>query len=89
MRCKEAVEAEVLGVRAKLCAFWNGREPSRRRLRLFMPSSSHARIVVPFGGAPASQRFEKAAPNQLWQMDFKGRVQSADASALPPVDDDR
>ncbi|CAC45829.1 Putative partial transposase [Sinorhizobium meliloti 1021] len=47
MRCNEAVETEVLGVRdahpawgrAKLWAIWNGREPTRR-FRPFMPSSS-------------------------------------------------
>lgn len=33
----------------------------------------HGRIVPPQGGAPAELRFEKAAPNLLWQMDFKGR----------------
>ena len=41
------------------------------------------------GGAAATQRFEKPAPNLLWQMDFKGWVQLADGSALPSADRDR
>ena len=32
----------------------------------------HDRIVARPGGAAASRRFEKPAPNLLWQMDFKG-----------------
>jgi transposase InsO family protein len=32
------------------------------------------RIGTPVGGCRASQRFEKEAPNLLWQMDFKGWV---------------
>ena len=32
------------------------------------------RITPPAGGAAAHQRFEKEAPNLLWQMDFKGWI---------------
>src|SRR5262249_41625089 len=32
----------------------------------------NGRIVAPPGGAALHQRFEKPAPNLLWQMDFKG-----------------
>jgi transposase InsO family protein len=34
----------------------------------------HGRIVAAPGGAAAQQRFEKPAPNLLWQMDFKGHT---------------
>ncbi len=50
----------------------------------------NGRIVPPPGGAVAWQRFEKPAPNLLWQMDFKGWVALADGSrchALTILDD--
>jgi transposase InsO family protein len=34
----------------------------------------HGRIVAAPGGPVAQQRFEKPAPNLLWQMDFKGHM---------------
>ena len=34
----------------------------------------HGRVVAPAGSPRASQRFERPAPNLLWQMDFKGWV---------------
>jgi len=43
------------------------------------------RIVVPVGGAAAHQRFEKPAPNLLWQMDFKGHVALGDGSRCHPL----
>jgi transposase InsO family protein len=55
------------------------------------PSTVHevlrrnGRIVAPLGGAAAQQRFEKAAPNLLWQMDFKGWVRLADGSRCHPL----
>ena len=45
----------------------------------------HGRIVAPPGGGAAQQRFEKAAPNLLWQMDFKGWVALADGSRCHPL----
>jgi putative transposase len=45
----------------------------------------HGRIVAPAGGPAAPQRFEKAAPNLLWQMDFKGWVALADGSRCHPL----
>lgn len=35
----------------------------------------HDRIAKPAGAGPVSGRFEREAPNLLWQMDFKGRFQ--------------
>jgi transposase InsO family protein len=37
------------------------------------------------GGAAAFTRFEHAAPNDLWQMDFKGHVGLGDGSRLHPL----
>jgi transposase InsO family protein len=50
----------------------------------------NGRIVERPGGPSASLRFEMKAPNQLWQMDFKGWVVLADdkrCHALTIVDD--
>ena len=35
---------------------------------------------------PALQRFERAAPNELWQMDGKGEYRGRDGDVLPAVD---
>src|SRR5438067_7781792 len=45
----------------------------------------HGRIVVPPGGAAACQRFEKTAPNLLWQMDFKGWLALPDGTRCHPL----
>jgi transposase InsO family protein len=45
----------------------------------------NGRIVAPIGGAAAHQRFEKPAPNLLWQMDFKGHVALGDGSRCHPL----
>jgi transposase InsO family protein len=45
----------------------------------------HGRIVPPAGGAPASGRFERAAPNELWQMDFKGRFRLGNGRWCHPL----
>jgi hypothetical protein len=37
------------------------------------------------GGAAVHQRFEKPAPNLLWQMDFKGHVALTDGSRCHPL----
>jgi transposase InsO family protein len=45
----------------------------------------HGLIVPPAGGARAQLRFEKEAPNHLWQMDFKGWVRLADGPRCHPL----
>jgi len=45
----------------------------------------HDRIVAPPGGPAAHLRFEKPAPNLLWQMDFKGWIRLADGSRCHPL----
>lgn len=45
----------------------------------------HGRIAALPGGAQASLRFEKEAPNQLWQMDFKGWSRLSNGDQLHPL----
>jgi transposase InsO family protein len=45
----------------------------------------HGRIIAPAGGPAAQQRFEKPAPNLLWQMDFKGHVGLAKGGRCHPL----
>ena len=82
-RSSPAVEGRVLEVRAEHST-WGGRKIRRVLKDKGMerpPSTStitaildrHQRLDGPGAGAPrAFQRFEHAAPNDLWQMDFKG-----------------
>ena len=77
------VEAQVLRVRDAHPA-WGARKIARclHRDGIAPPAVStvhailerHGRIVAPAGGPKACQRFEKDAPNLLWQMDFKGWI---------------
>ena len=83
-RTPAAVEAEVLRLRAASNNVWSGRKIAaamRRAGRPEVPSAStiveilrrHGRLVA--GAATAQgpyRRFERPAPNELWQMDFKG-----------------
>jgi transposase InsO family protein len=45
----------------------------------------HGRVVAPIGPPGPFQRFEKQAPNLLWQMDFKGWVPLADGRRCHPL----
>jgi len=93
-RTSEAVEAAIVSVRAAHPA-WGARKLRRclEREGLAVPSAStvHAilerqgRIVPPPGGPAALGRFERPGPNQLWQMDYKGRVPLSDGSWCHPL----
>lgn len=94
-RTAAPVEAEVLAVRdahpawgarkIRRCLEWAGYSPPA-------PSTVHA-ILVRHGrvepplGSPlrAGQRFEKEAPNLLWQMDFKGHRPLARGGRCHPL----
>ena len=88
------MEARVLAVRDAHPA-WGARKIARclERDGVRPPAVStvheilgrHGRIVPPPGGPPAYPRFEKAAPNHLWQMDFKGWVKLADGARCHPL----
>jgi transposase InsO family protein len=94
MRTDRAVEALVLAVRDAHPA-WGARKIARclEREGVESPALStvheilhrNGRIVAPVGGPAALQRFEKPAPNLLWQMDFKGWVKLSDGSRCHPL----
>ena len=93
-RTVASVEAEVLGVRDAHPA-WGARKIARcvKRAGLACPAVStvheilrrNERVAPAPGGAAAHQRFEKEAPNLLWQMDFKGWIRLADDSRCHPL----
>ena len=93
-RTEAAIEAHILAVRDEHPA-WGARKIARclERDGIACPAYStvheilrrHGRIVPPVGGPVADQRFEKPAPNLLWQMDFKGHVPLADGNRCHPL----
>jgi len=99
-RSKAATEAQVLAVRDKHPA-WGARKIAhclkRGGLAVPAPSTVHQILcrngrVEPTERAPPNpgHRFEKEAPNQLWQMDFKGHmplINGAECHPLTMVDD--
>ena len=79
-----AIETAVLALRDEHPS-WGGRKLAavlRVRRQAPVPSPStitailrrHGRLVAPERPQHAWQRFEQEAPNQLWQLDFKGHV---------------
>lgn len=82
-RTEASTEARILALRDAHPA-WGARKIARclERDGADCPACStvheilrrHGRIVAPASGGAASQRFERPAPNQLWQMDFKGHI---------------
>jgi transposase InsO family protein len=84
-RSATATEKAVLSVRAEHPA-WGGRKIARRLKDLgqeLIPVPSTVTAILKRhgielgahgGGQSAFTRFERARPNELWQMDFKGHV---------------
>ena len=93
-RSEAAMEARVLRVRDAHPA-WGARKIARclERENVRPPALStvheilrrHGRVIPPAGAPKATQRFEKPAPNLLWQMDFKGWVKLADGKRCHPL----
>jgi transposase InsO family protein len=93
-RSAATIEARIVGLRAEHPA-WGARKLARylERDGLICPAPStvhailrrHGCIVPPAGGAAAHLRFEKPAPNLLWQMDFKGHVPLANGKRCHPL----
>jgi transposase InsO family protein len=93
-RVDSVIEQRVLAVRDAHPA-WGARKIERclEREGVQPPAIStiheilrrNGRVVPPIGGPVAQQRFEKPAPNLLWQMDFKGWVRLADGSRCHPL----
>lgn len=94
-RSDPATEQAVLSVRAAHPA-WGGRKIARRLSDLghaAVPAPSTVTAILrrhgvelgTFGGGErAFTRFERARPNELWQMDFKGHV-AMQAGRLHPL----
>ncbi|HZY85413.1 MAG TPA: IS481 family transposase [Gemmataceae bacterium] len=95
-RTAEALEQLVLQLRAEHPA-WGGRKLRARLLALgqaHVPAPStitailrrHGCLDSPRAGQPrAWQRFEHPAPNDLWQMDFKGHFGLTDGTRCHPL----
>lgn len=94
-RSSAAIEARVLAER-DAHPVWGARKIVRCLTRAGheVPAVStvhailrrHGRVVAPAGtpGQPY-QRFEKEAPNLLWQMDFKGHMPLANGASCHPL----
>jgi transposase InsO family protein len=84
LRTSDDLERSVLDIRDEHPA-WGARKIARRLrdLSIEPPSAStvhailsrHDRISLRMKGQAAPGHFEREAPNLLWQMDFKGRIQ--------------
>ena len=94
-RSNDEAQARVLKVRDAHPA-WGARKIARclEREGFDPPAAStvhailvrHGRIAAPSGtGGQAYQRFEKEAPNHLWQMDFKGWVTLVNGMRCHPL----
>jgi len=95
LRSAAAMEDAVLSVRAEHPA-WGGRKIARRLKDLgheAAPAPSTVTAILKRrgvelgafgGGQSAFTRFERARPNELWQMDFKGHV-ALHAGRLHPL----
>lgn len=94
-RSGAGVEAAVLEIRARHPA-WGGRKIAvvLERMGLSAPAPStitailrrHGVEIGAFGGGTKPfVRFEHPAPNDLWQMDFKGHVGMANGRRLHPL----
>jgi transposase InsO family protein len=100
LRCSGAIEEAVLAVRDQHPA-WGARKIANilerqgifARQGLDVPACStvhailkrHQRILPKRGGDPASMRFERPEPNELWQMDFKGSSTLGNGDKLYPL----
>lgn len=94
-RTEAAIEARVLKVR-DAHPVWGARKIARclERDGYDVPACStvhailrrHDRIMPPAGTPGQSyKRFEKEAPNLLWQMDFKGHMPLGDRTSCHPL----
>ena len=94
-RTPDPVEAEVLQIREQSNNAWGGRKIERvmqDRGHVTVPSPStiteilrrHGKLEERAHEHPGPwQRFERAEPNELWQMDFKGHFPLADGRCHP------
>jgi transposase InsO family protein len=65
------------------CLEREGSAPARSTVHEIL--RRHGRVVPPLGSPGPFRRFEKEAPNLLWQMDFKGWVPLANGQRCHPL----
>ena len=90
-RTSDALQAAVLAVRdqygwgpRKITAYLrNQNQPTVPTRTAAAILHRHGRITPPVASELADQRFERSAPNQLWQVDFKGYVEVARKKVYP------
>ena len=92
-RTADALEAAVLAVRdrygwgpRKIVAYLadHGRPTPPARTAAAILRRHHRVTPAPTPRPPADQRFERAQPNQLWQLDFKGWLE-IDRARIHPL----
>lgn len=92
-RSSDPVEQAVIGLRREHPT-WGGRKISRRLQDLGQAQVAPSTVTEilrrhgllgtnPAAGMPPWQRFEHAAPNELWQIDFKGHFQTPGGRCHP------
>jgi len=96
LRTAVEVEEHVLRIRRGVLGDWGGRKLAQRLLMEGGPPLAPSTItgILRRSGllnqsAPQPrpfQRFERAAPNELWQMDYKGHFPAVDGTRWPSVD---
>jgi transposase InsO family protein len=89
------IEQRVIGLRREVLGSWGPRKLARRLLIEGGPPLAPSTItgILRRSGllnqtAPAPrpfQRFERAAPNELWQMDYKGHFPSVNGARCHPL----
>ena len=95
LRTAAEIEQRVLRMRREVLGCWGGRKLARRLLIEGGPPLAPSTItgILRRSGllnqtAPAPrpfQRFERAAPNELWQMDYKGHFPSINGARCHPL----
>jgi transposase InsO family protein len=95
-RTSDELEARVVAVRQRY-PDWGARKLrvilarqgiSLTRSTIHRVLLRHGLVAAGVGSSPAVQRFERGAPNELWQMDFKGPLQAGDKLGPLSVLDD-
>jgi transposase InsO family protein len=95
-RTKEAIEQEVIRLRAESRNCWGGRKLARQLTNHGGPQLAPSTVTAilrrhglidPALAAAATpwQRFERGGPNELWQMDFKGHFAMVDGRRCHPL----
>jgi transposase InsO family protein len=89
------IEQRVIGLRREVLGSWGGRKLARRLLIEGGPALAPSTItgilrrsglLNQTASAPRPfQRFERAAPNELWQMDYKGHFPSFNGARCHPL----